>query len=490
MGKTKSNRDLTFRQFVNEVQPGYQWYRHCEILADVLQKVADGELKRLMVFMPPRHGKSELVSRLFTAYHLYRHPDKWVGVNSYAAELAYSMSRNARDNYQRAGGEISDDAWAVRHWETGKDGGMWAAGVGGPITGKGFHLGIIDDPLKNAEEAQSAIIREKHKDWYRSTFSTREEPDGAIVVVQTRWHNDDLSGWLLNEMEEDEPEHWHIVRFEAIKDDVEDGIPTSCTLEPDFRNSGEPLCDVRYPLEKLRKFQRRLGIVYWSALFQQRPSPEEGNIFKRQWWDTDLNKNRYDIDDSAIRNRVVARWLTFDTAFKDKAGNDFSACTCWELWPDYRIAVRWMWQERIDSAFLPSKIAEFARRWNVDGKLRAVVIEDKGSGTTSIQTLRMSAESWLAEMINEFVPTGTKEYRARLASVWCEKDCIQLPWSGPEWYPDFLDPETGQLWVFPNAAHDDLVDTFTMGILYLENFISEGWHARQGKAKHEPSTEG
>ncbi|RME24447.1 MAG: terminase, partial [Candidatus Zixiibacteriota bacterium] len=168
----KRKRTLTFREYIQRVNPRFKFYRHIEKLIAVLQRVADGEINRLMVFMPPRHGKSETVSRLFSAYYLYKHPERWVGINSYAAELAYTLSRNARENYVAGGGALKNDAAAVKHWETGKNGGLWAAGVGGPITGKGFHLGIIDDPLKNAEEAASDTIRAKQKDWYRSTFST------------------------------------------------------------------------------------------------------------------------------------------------------------------------------------------------------------------------------------------------------------------------------------------------------------------------------
>ncbi|HTE19108.1 MAG TPA: terminase family protein, partial [Armatimonadota bacterium] len=196
---------LSFREFVDAVRPRYQWYRHCVVLADALQKVVDGEITRLMVFMPPRHGKSELVSRLFSAYYLYRHPERWVGINSYSAELAYTLSRAAREHYTRSGAGLRGDASAVKHWETGGGGGLWAAGVGGPITGKGFHAGVIDDPLKNAEEAASDTILAKQKEWYNSTFYTREEPGGAIIVVQTRWNEGDLSGWLLAQEGEDEP---------------------------------------------------------------------------------------------------------------------------------------------------------------------------------------------------------------------------------------------------------------------------------------------
>lgn len=275
---------LTLREFVGLVNPRYVWYEHVARLAAVLQRVADGEVSRLMVFMPPRHGKSELISRLFAAYYLYRYPARWVGVTSYAAELAYTLSRNARENYTRAGAALNPAAYAVRHWETGKGGGLWAAGVGGPITGKGFHLGIVDDPVKNAEEAHSEAIRAKQWEWWRSTFLTREEPGAAIVVVQTRWHEDDLSGRILAH-EAEEPENWHVVHYEAIKEEEPSTYPASCTVEPDFRETGEALAPLRYGLEKLKKIARRIGDYFFGALYQQMPRARAGGMFKGEWFD-------------------------------------------------------------------------------------------------------------------------------------------------------------------------------------------------------------
>jgi predicted phage terminase large subunit-like protein len=167
----------------------------------------------------------------------------------------------------------------VPQWETGHGGGFWAAGVGGPITGKGFHLGIIDDPLKNAEEAASEVIREKQKEWYRSTFYTRAEPNAAIIGIQTRWHEDDLSGWLLSEEVGEQPERWHIVNLPAI---AEPGptYPASCTVGPDWREEGDALCEERYSVERLRQIESRVGPYYWNALFQQRPTAKEGDFFK------------------------------------------------------------------------------------------------------------------------------------------------------------------------------------------------------------------
>ena len=210
---------MSFRRFAEQTNPSYIWYPHCEAIASLLDRVTEGQIRRLMIFMPPRHSKSETISRLYSAYYLLRYPDRWVGLNSYASELAYTLSRASRENYVKAGGTLHGAASAVKHWQTDGRGGLWAAGVGGPITGKGFHLGIIDDPLKNAEEAASATIRAKQKEWYRSTFYTRQEPGASIVIIQTRWHQDDLSGWLLDAEESDSPEGWWVTSMPAIAED-------------------------------------------------------------------------------------------------------------------------------------------------------------------------------------------------------------------------------------------------------------------------------
>jgi predicted phage terminase large subunit-like protein len=287
----RQTNPITFREFTSRISPRYRWYRHCEVLADVLQRVADGEIKRLMVFEPPRHGKSETVSRLFTSYFLHRYPDRWVGLSSYAADLANTLSRNARDNYRLAGHTIKADAAGVQQWETGQGGGLWATGAGGPATGKGAHLLVVDDPIKNAEEAASETIRAKLQDWWNSTWYTREEPwsdddpNGAMIVVQTRWHEDDLAGWLLDQerqAEDDEDrERWHIVNLPAIAEDPDpQQFPATCTVEPDWREVGEALCPERRPIEKLLKICKRIGQYFFDALFQQRPSAKEGEFFK------------------------------------------------------------------------------------------------------------------------------------------------------------------------------------------------------------------
>lgn len=327
-------RRLTFREFVDLVRPGYQWYRHCVSLADVLQKVADGELKRVMIFMPPRHGKSELASRLFSAYFLYMYPNRWVAVVSYGQGLANTLSRAAKGNYTSCGRTLSKGARAVKQWETGFGGGMWCAGIRGEMTGKGWHLGIVDDPLKDGLQAESETIRDAMRDNYQSAFLSREEPnekgekDGAIIIINTRWHEEDLSGWLLRQErsdDEEDHEHWHIVSFPAIAEEPErddngnivSAYPPTCSVEPDWRQPGEALCPERRPIEKLRRILRKVGDYFWNALYQQRPRSRDGGMFQRAWFQkvprlpmTRLEKGR----EVAVQYTYVRYW--------DKAGTE------------------------------------------------------------------------------------------------------------------------------------------------------------------------
>ena len=201
-----------------------------------------------MVFMPPRHGKSEVVSKKFPAWFLGRNPDKEIIISSYAADLAYDFSRIARNTFREWGPKLwglnlADDSGAVGRWGIqGRRGGLVAAGVGGPITGRGAHVAIIDDPFKNYEESASETVREKVLNWYKSTLRTRLAPGGAIVLVMTRWHEKDLAGELETAMTEEDGEQWEIIELPAI------------AKENDIlgRQPGEPLWPARYPLTELR----------------------------------------------------------------------------------------------------------------------------------------------------------------------------------------------------------------------------------------------
>ncbi len=461
---------LTFREFVALVNPRFQFYAHLDKLIDVLQRVVDGDLLRVMVFMPPRHGKSETVSRLFTAYYLYRYPERWVGLSSYAAGLAYTLSRNAREHFRAVGGSF--DTEGVEHWTTTAGGGMWAAGVGGPATGKGFHLGIVDDPLKNAEEAASETIREKHKDWWRSTFYTRQEPGAAIVVIQTRWNEDDLSGWLLSEEDDDEPERWHIVNLPAIAEADLPMFPPTCTVEPDTRDVGTALCPERYPLRKLNALRRRVGSYFWEALYQGRPTPTEGGIIKRHWWrywqpkGANLGPVRVRMADGSIFetspvdvperfDELIQSW---DMAFKETKTSDFVAGQVWGRAGPNKYLLDY-YKERADLPKSLTAVQDMTDRWP---GAAAKYVEDKANGPAVIQTLRIHISGLIA-----VEPLGNKESRVYAVQPDIEAGNVYVPHPRLRaWVDAFITNCAG----FPNVAHDDDVDAMTQAILKLTRY--------------------
>jgi hypothetical protein len=334
----KAYEPKTFREFVDFVTAGrYQWYVYAVVLAGVFQKVADKILNRVLVFAPPRHGKSEAVSRLFPAYYLYRRPGEFVGLTSYGAQLANTLARSARSYYQEGAG-LPSLKGSINQWESGKGGGMWSAGIGGPLTGRGMNIGIIDDPVKNAEEASSVKKRQTHREWYQSTFSTRGEPVAAIIIMCTRWDLEDLPGWILeteweNQDEPDALERWHIVNFSAIKESPEEiaareaidgraAFPPSCTVEPDWRQPGEALAPERYPIGALQRIRKRIGEYFFGALYQQHPRIREGGRFTLdmlpivddfprdgvklvRWWDRAATEDGGDYTAGALVARDV-----------------------------------------------------------------------------------------------------------------------------------------------------------------------------------------
>jgi predicted phage terminase large subunit-like protein len=298
---------LTFREYMTRANARYVWYPHCELIASVLQRVADRELSRVLFLAPPRTGKSEPISRVFPSYWLYRYAAEYVGLTSYTANLATALSKRARSNFLALGGELHEASTAAAEWMTSAGGGMWAAGFGGSMLGKGMGLGIVDDPIKNAEEANSELIALRNADFWTSTFRTRLEPGGAIVVVLQRWPGRaDFVQQLFDLEQGDEPERWHVVCLEGEKEAEALQIPASCTLEPDFRTAvGQPLCPERLSPDRMRQM-REQSPYFFAAQVQQRPRPREGVMFQR-----DLAQI---VDAAPAQCRRVRYW--------DKAGTE------------------------------------------------------------------------------------------------------------------------------------------------------------------------
>ncbi len=242
------------------------------MIAGALERVERGEVDRLMVTMPPRHGKSELVTKRFPAWCLGRNARRQIITASYNSDLARDFGRAVRNivNGQKYGNifetRLAVDSKAADRWNTNLDGAYVAAGVGTAVTGRGADIFIIDDPLKDRAEAESELQRQKVWDWYTSTAYTRLMTGGCIIVVQTRWHEDDLAGRLIEKMDKGQGDKWHCLDLPAIN------------------NAGEPLWPERYDLEALERIKAAIGPRDWSALYQQQPSPDDGDFFKRDWF--------------------------------------------------------------------------------------------------------------------------------------------------------------------------------------------------------------
>ena len=496
-----------FRRFIAAAYPGYAFHTWAERLIDLLQQVADGELHRLIVCCPPRLGKSLLVSKLFPAYWVSRYPHRFCAIASYSAELAYAHSREARHFYRSCGHPLSKDSTAVGNWLTPQRGGCIAAGVRGPFTGKGYALGVIDDPYKGPEDAGSAAQRQKLIEWFQSVWLTRAEPGvnatagAAQVVVLTRWHQDDLIGWLLEQEAGDAPQHWHVLNLPALAEpqEIRLSFPPTCSVEPEWREPGAPLCPERFPLAELEQIRIRAGRYWWEALYQQRPSPAEGLLFRSEWL-----RPAYVRQSSSESRAYAPLVLSCDLAFKGGAANDPCGFVLLGLVdqsrapqplhqaresglqlhpssaalantaadpggePPFLIEVLWAQRHQLDlpgtvNYLLQSLDALKRQGLNPD----AVLIEDAANGPAVCQLLRRQIPGLIA-----IRPQGSKVSRAHAVAPWLEAG--QVGFHRP------TEALQSELLSFPTGAHDDLVDAFCQGVIWLQQ---QHW---RGRGRREP----
>jgi predicted phage terminase large subunit-like protein len=505
-----TRQGLLFRDFIRSAFPSFQFHRLSELLIDLLQQVADGKLTRLIVCCPPRHGKSQLVSRLFPAYWVSRHPELFCAIASYSGELAYAHSREARHYYRITGHALSKDSAAVGNWLTPQRGGCIAAGVRGPFTGKGYNLGIIDDPYKGPEDAKSALQRERLIDWLKSVWFTRAEPgltaEGALlpaaqVVVQTRWDHHDMTAWLLEQESQENPEHWTVLNLPAIAEPeaISMQIPHTCTKVADWRQPGESLCPERVPLDVLQRIRTRLGSYWWNALYQQRPSPAEGLLFRKDWIHPPLPVS------PGQPHRYAPLVLSCDLSFKDGKDNDACGFALLGLlepqrhpaadarrqglalaanagaargngsltvvgahapdpWAELQIEALWAHRQQLDLPgvikFLLASINSLERQGL---RPNAVLIEDAANGPAVCQLLRRQVPGLIA-----IPPKGSKASRAHAVAPLLEAGQVR--------FARKADSLVEELLAFsPRGGVDDQVDAFCQGVLWIE---AQFWRGR------------
>jgi hypothetical protein len=305
-------RELARRNLLPFVQyrfPAYRKNWHHYILAKALERVENGTLKRLIVNMPPRHGKSELVSVNFPAWCMGRNKDRSIIAASYGADLATDFGRKVRNIMEDSDYKnlfnttLAEDAKAKGSWATNGRAEYNAVGVGGAITGKGGAIAIIDDPVKNREEADSEVVSEKIWDWYKSTLRTRLTPDGAIVIVMTRWRDNDLVGRILEEQKLMGGEEWEVVTLSAIAEQDEE-----------FRKEGEALWADHYTLENLLATKQDIGNYEFASQYQQNPVNRETQVFKPELF------NYISLED--VKAKITNCYITIDSALSKRKNSD------------------------------------------------------------------------------------------------------------------------------------------------------------------------
>lgn len=452
-----SKRNLI--DFVSYTMPNFQqgWFN--KIIAQELQQfyydVMAGKQPRLLIQAPPRSGKSELFSRRFPAWAFGKNPDLQMIAASYSADLSSRMNRDVQriidsqeysdifpdTSFSTNTSGVANSNKNIRNSEifeiAGHSGAYRSAGVGGGITGMGADIAIIDDPVKDAKEANSQTVRDSVWDWYTSTFYTRLSPKSGILLGMTRWHEDDLAGRLLEEAKKG-GDQWRVVSFPAIAEQDEE-----------FRLEGEALHPERYNIEHLSKIKKAVGTQTWNALYQQRPSSKGGDIIKGAWF------KRYSV--LPRMKRVI---ITADTAQKTKQHNDYSVIIVAGLGVDGGLYIVDLIRGKWEAPELEQKLSDVWNKYR-SMSVHKVYIEDKSSGTSLIQNIQRKQRIPV-----EGVQVDTDKY-TRVLGVqgYIESGYIYLP-NDAEWIEDFI-KECEAFTATDSHKHDDQVDAMVMAITEL-----------------------
>jgi predicted phage terminase large subunit-like protein len=432
-----------FMVFTNYVWPTFIHGEHHVKMARAFERVANGQCKRLIINMPPRHTKSEFASYLLPAWFLGKFPQKKVIQTSHTAELAVGFGRKVRnlvdsDIYKDLFPDVAlqSDSKAAGRWATNKGGDYFAIGVGGAVTGKGADILIIDDPHSEQEAALSETnpeIYDKTYEWYTSGPRQRLQPGGAIIIVMTRWSKKDLTGQVIKAADQRSGEEWEVIDFPAL-------LPSGRPLWPEFWSKIE-----------LMALKSELPNSKWMAQYMQQPTSDVSAIIKREWWKV------WEEDTPPMCEFIIQSW---DTAFLKTQRSDFSACTTWGVfyWPDAtgmeqaNIILLNCFKKRMEFPELKQKAFEEYKEWDPD----SIIVEAKATGLPLIFELRA-----MGIPVQDFTPTKGNDKISRLNA------CADLFASGHVWVPNtsWAEELVEEVASFPSGEHDDLVDSMTQALL-------------------------
>lgn len=451
--------------------------KHVEFLSQKLVELVEGRLlkpngkpyRKMMIAEPPRHGKSELVSRYAPAWFLTKYPDRKVMVVGYSDEFAAGFGRDARTLVEQAPEWLStplrQDTKAAHRWLTQAGGAMFTAGIGGPLTGRGGHYIVIDDPIKSSAEAQSETMRQAHWDWVQSTVLTRREPGAVIVLCATRWHEDDLSGRFLAW----EGDDWYQVVLPAIAGED----------DPIGREPGEALWPARIPLEELEEIRDGgdESMYWWSAMYQQSPTVDGGGIFQSdhfRYWSPrgdDVALSLPGGVEKLVPRSSLRLFGVVDLAATVKTTSDYSVFALFGVTPDRQLLLLDRVRTRIEGPEHMPTLERLHEAW----KPAFWGIEKATYGLTLLQTAVRTGRI----PVRELRPDGDKVSRAYSASALAMGGRLYLP-KQASWLSEFEHEMLG----FPNGAHDDQVDVLS----YASKILSDRLTPARRERRREPET--
>jgi len=441
----REKAQMNFMEYVKMMWPGFVHGRHHALMAKKFEAIAKGEMKRVIINMPPRHTKSEFASYLLPSWFLGKHPSKKVIQCSNTADLAVGFGRKVRnlvDSEQYAtvfpGVSLRQDSKAAGRWATNKNGEYFAIGVGGTVTGKGADLLIIDDPHSEQEAALAAgnpEIYQKVYEWYTSGPRQRLQPGGAIVIVMTRWGEADLTGRVLQDaLKREKGEEWELIELPAI-------MPSGNPLWPEF-----------WSIDELEALKEELPVAKWNAQYQQKPTGEEGALVKREWWQI------WEKDDPPKCEYLI---MSLDAAQENNNRADYNALTVWGVFfneevNNYNIILLNAIKKRMEYPELKKLVFEEYKEWQPD----SFIVEKKSNGAALYQEIRR-----MGLPLQEFTPSKGQDKIARVNSV------TDLFSSGIVWAPDkrWAKEVIEECNDFPSGTNDDLVDSTTQALMRFRN---------------------